>query len=449
MTVSVTTKTHTYSNGTANDATYVDADMTTLFNNDQTLANSINNDVALKASANSFTNTNTFSAKATFSALINTLKTSEPATYAGGDLWYSQTYEVFEGAVEVATIAGATNASPIVITTNSANPLQSGDTVCVSGVFGNTGANGTFIVTVIDSTHFSLNSSTGTGGYSGGGSIAQIQKFITDKTSPSLYRFSGFSADTTVTTGQKGYYFDFTGSTDRTLTFPSSSSMGLGWYCFVRNSSTAVLTLTPNGAETVTYNKVYPGESIVVTTDGSNLKTLGNQPRVLLLSQTAGGAASVSFASTTAAFYNSNFKRIIFKGTDVIPATDNQDLWLRVSEDSGATFKSGGTDYGYGVTFFNTGTGSQAANSDSKILIGRQLSNGSDGSCFELILENPSSTTTKKAFRSAGSFAASGGVYEVSSGWGRYKGTANAVNGVQFLMASGNISGYFEMWGER
>src|SRR5206468_10432833 len=37
------------------------------------------------------------------------------------------------------------------------------------GVAGNTAANGTWIITAMDSTHFSLNSSTGNGSYTSGG----------------------------------------------------------------------------------------------------------------------------------------------------------------------------------------------------------------------------------------------------------------------------------------
>lgn len=59
-------------------------------------------------------------------------------------------------------ITGATNAgvSPIVIT--SANHgLATGNQVLITGVGGNTNANGTFIITVVDANSFSLNGSTG------------------------------------------------------------------------------------------------------------------------------------------------------------------------------------------------------------------------------------------------------------------------------------------------
>jgi hypothetical protein len=67
-------------------------------------------------------------------------------------------------------VVDATNASPIVVEAAEDLPgLRTGDQVVVSGVVGNTAANGTFTVTVVDTTHFSLDSSTGNGDYESGG----------------------------------------------------------------------------------------------------------------------------------------------------------------------------------------------------------------------------------------------------------------------------------------
>lgn len=67
-----------------------------------------------------------------------------------------------------ANITGATNASPIVIT-SAGHGLTTGTTITISGVGGNTAANGTFIVTYVDGNSFSLNSTTGSGAYTSGG----------------------------------------------------------------------------------------------------------------------------------------------------------------------------------------------------------------------------------------------------------------------------------------
>ncbi len=67
------------------------------------------------------------------------------------------------------TVTGASNASPIVITTASTQQLQNGMQVTVSSVNGNTAANGTFTVAGLTSTSFQLAGSTGNGNYTGGG----------------------------------------------------------------------------------------------------------------------------------------------------------------------------------------------------------------------------------------------------------------------------------------
>jgi hypothetical protein len=68
-----------------------------------------------------------------------------------------------------------TNANPIAITCSAAHNLTTGDRVYVSGVLGNTAANGIFKVTAVDATNLQLNDSDGTGSgeYISGGTVQQ------------------------------------------------------------------------------------------------------------------------------------------------------------------------------------------------------------------------------------------------------------------------------------
>lgn len=75
-------------------------------------------------------------------------------------------------------ISGATNTSPIQITTSAVNAFVTGQTVVISGVTGNTAANGTFSIIVIDSTHFTLTGSTGNGTYGGGGTVTGTPRYL-------------------------------------------------------------------------------------------------------------------------------------------------------------------------------------------------------------------------------------------------------------------------------
>ena len=67
------------------------------------------------------------------------------------------------------TVVAATNASPIAITTSVNHGLSTGDTVAISGVGGNTNANGTFVITVTGNNSFTMNDSTGNATYTSGG----------------------------------------------------------------------------------------------------------------------------------------------------------------------------------------------------------------------------------------------------------------------------------------
>jgi hypothetical protein len=69
---------------------------------------------------------------------------------------------------KIGGITGATNAAPIVVT-STGHGLVTGTKIIVSGVVGNTAANGVFKIVVIDANTFSLTGSIGNGGYSSGG----------------------------------------------------------------------------------------------------------------------------------------------------------------------------------------------------------------------------------------------------------------------------------------
>jgi hypothetical protein len=74
------------------------------------------------------------------------------------------------------TVTGATNATPIVITSSVANGLVTGDEVVISGVTGNTAANGTWLITALTSSTFQLVGSAGNGVYAGGGTLFSPQQ---------------------------------------------------------------------------------------------------------------------------------------------------------------------------------------------------------------------------------------------------------------------------------
>jgi len=99
-----------------------------------------------------------------------------PDDPSGGKVWAAR----FKDGTVVRTATGfgtegecsvtdATNATPIVITTNGDHGYSTGDSIVVSGVDGNDAANGTFVITVLTSSTFELDDSVGDGTFSADG----------------------------------------------------------------------------------------------------------------------------------------------------------------------------------------------------------------------------------------------------------------------------------------
>lgn len=92
-----------------------------------------------------------------------------PAEYNPG--YVTPTTATSKSVCATVNITGASNASPIVITT-AGHKWTTGQTVIIASVGGNTAANGTRVITKISATQFSLNGTTGNGAYTSGGTAA-------------------------------------------------------------------------------------------------------------------------------------------------------------------------------------------------------------------------------------------------------------------------------------
>ena len=88
-------------------------------------------------------------------------------------LWEGNGYD-YNYSYPNGNISGATNAIPIVITTSAAHGLVTGGLVTIAGVKGNTAANGTWLITVLSATTFSLCNSTGNAAYTSAGTWAGV-----------------------------------------------------------------------------------------------------------------------------------------------------------------------------------------------------------------------------------------------------------------------------------
>ncbi len=95
----------------------------------------------------------------------------------------------------ISNVSGS-GVSPIVITTTTTHALATGQQVTISGVNGATAANGTYQITVINTTQFSLNNTTGNGAYTGGGTV---------NTTPFAYPINFTEGTNVLAVGNDGY----------------------------------------------------------------------------------------------------------------------------------------------------------------------------------------------------------------------------------------------------
>ena len=197
------------------------------------------------------------------------------------------------------------------------------------------------------------------------------------------------------------------------------------------------------------------GGNTLWTSDGSgNLSSVnaamkGNM--VLLSTQTASNAASVSFTSSI----DSTYKLYIFKFYDVNPATDGAEFSFQANAVGASGYNETMT-----TTFFNAthwendgsaaigyGAGSDQAQGTAFQDISYGIGNGADESAAgELHLFSPSNTTYVKQFYSRVSYYDEDDrAYDVFAAG--YFNTTSAIDAISFKMASGNFDGVIKMYG--
>lgn len=158
----------------------------------------------------------------------------------------------------------------------------------------------------------------------------------------------------------------------------------------------------------------------------------------LLSSASASASASLNLTSGITSTYDA----YTIKMCGLVPATDAVTPWVRVSTDGGSTYVSSGTPYTY--TIAGEGTGTTASTGANQMLMrasGGTMGNAAGESMSgDLEFFNPSSSALYKQFKSHITFADTAGNVSVCSiGSMNYKATT-AINAVQVLMSSGNIT---------
>lgn len=237
-----------------------------------------------------------------------------------------------------------------------------------------------------------------------------------------------------------------------TLTLPAVTSLG-NPFCFtVVNTGTGLITIDPDSSELIDGGStllVGPGDAVSVVGDSSTWRSFGQRAGMVLLDrQIASNVAQIDLKNV----FGTRFESYEIVLSDIVPATDNVELWCRFSEDNGTTFVAGATDYKYAANvLLDSGTRSDSGSTGAaqiKICFG--IGNGAgEGASGSVSLNNPGGSKHKqlRALMTAHNQTPAAGSYFVG---GVYKATTNVVNAVRFMMSSGNItSGTFTLYGLR
>lgn len=104
----------------------------------------------------------------------------------------------------------------------------------------------------------------------------------------SVTRRTWTGANDTVVAGDRGTWVVYTDSAARTLAFTAAATLGNGFYCWLQNKGTGVVTLDPNGAELIdglASYPMYPGEVRLVQCTGTAFNTIVEQPFYYAITQ--------------------------------------------------------------------------------------------------------------------------------------------------------------------
>ena len=211
------------------------------------------------------------------------------------------------------SIIGATNAAPIVISTSLAHGYSTGDVVQIIQANGNTAANGIFKVTVVNSTSFSMDDSSGNGAWTSGGIINPIFCRTIKTATPLVKPVASFAPLKTVSLGVRAAWVGATGN----ITTAITATMGKG---------ASYDTITINASATTGLMAYY--------TLPATLNLSGYQQLSLFISQTSGtlGGLTISFCSDTLGATAVN--------TFTIPSTGALSIWCPFTFDNGSALGS-------------------------------------------------------------------------------------------------------------
>lgn len=302
----------------------------------------------------------------------------------------------------------------------------------------------------------SINTSGAQSGVHTGTRLARAN--LQDLTFPALARAVSGSIITGVNPQTSVNYTIVAGDNSKLITRSNASAigdtipqaigqLGAGFWFDYQNVGTSLATLTPttstiDGASSLT---VPSGYGVKIVSDGTNYQIAGMNPlkgRVLLNTLTASISASLDDITS----FTSKFSHYEIVLTNIVPATNNTDVTLRVH--SGGAFQA----TVYLASAFAANSGGTAFNSSTtSILLTNtlQTTNTAPGASGSISISNPTQTTEKKMWVGLfGANVATSTTSQTSMVSGFWNGGNGVLTGFQVLISSGNItSGTVKVYG--
>ncbi len=298
--------------------------------------------------------------------------------------------------------------------------------------------------------------------------VTSFAETLLDDTTAAAMRstLGGIPLITDIQDGVQNYVADGGAANAYTLTLsPAVLAYAAGqifWF-LATNANTGASTLNVSGlgakavqirGSALAGGEIGASDIVVVVYDGTQFQMVSNTPTgwTLIESQSISASSSLDFETGI----NSTYDLFKLALSDVRVATDAGSLWLRVSDDAGATYEAGATDYEYGyhlIISSGGGYGEAASAGAAQIVMAHNLGNGADEAISgEIFFSEPDSAVTflKCWWRlvymsSAGTPAAT-----YIAGGAVHNGGTDDINGIRIMAASGNLtSGTIALYGLR
>ena len=212
-------------------------------------------------------------------------------------------------------------------------------------------------------------------------------------------------------------------------------------YSLVSSDITSNLVIDEDDMASDSSTKVPTQQSVKAYVDG---EIANNSADVVLIdTKTASSSASITFTNL-----DSTYERYAVHISNIIPATNVSQLYVRTSSNNGSSYDSGASDYevtNFGAWNTTSGTGN-ATVSYMQVFPSNLGTASNELAHAEVMLYSPSSSQYTY-MKSDSVMLDHTGVHYIGVCAG-YRASAAAVDAIQFIMSSGNIaSGTFKLYG--